>query len=434
MKFLLFSTLLSSFVFSKTLLPHQLGGFTGLTIDNIVLCLSVIILVVTDVAFGKIRKKQIPGLKLIIITIGCLLASIVYAKLSGYMSAPTIYVVQLFKRLYLDPFLLYILAFLFIDSKRDAQRCLVTIVVLFSLLNIISLVLLNFDIQLFLVQEHSQEFFLAQEHSQESDRFVGVMGNPNKTAYLLCCLLPFILYFRRAYSLKWQKIFFSVVALLTILAVVLSGSRGGFLTLLFVIITTLITAKRHISLLIFLVAVFIGFLCALNSPVGVTLFERMQPLFEGDLTAGTGGRLAIWEALIKVYSSNAVTVLFGLGFGASEMVGMRADPHNYYLQILAEFGLVGFLVFFCFAAWYVRYIWTIAADDMHHFRASILSAISVIGIAWLFSSLDGIMNFVSLTVGVSMANIKKRTLLQLDFGNGEGITSPSRRIEPTHKL
>lgn len=393
MKFFLFFTLLSSFVLSKTLLPHQFGGITGLNINNIVIYLSVIILAVTEIAFGRIRKKQIPGLKLIIITIGCLLASIVYAKLSGYMSEPTIYVVQLFKRLYLDPFLLYILAFLFIDSKKDAQRYLVTIVVMFSLLNIISLILLNFDIQ----------FFLVQEHSQELERFAGVIGNPNKTSYFLCCLLPFVFYFRRVYSLKWQKMFFSVVALLTILTVVLSASRGGLLTLLFVIIATLITAKRHISLLIFLVAVFIGFLFALNSPVGITIFERMQPLLEGDLTAGTIGRLAIWEALIKVYSFNAFTVLFGLGFGASEMVGMRADPHNYYLQILAEFGLVGFLVFFCFAAWYIRFIWILPASDNHHFRTSLFHAISVIGIAWLFSSLDGIMNFVSLTVGVSMA-------------------------------
>ena len=392
MKFFLFFALLSSFVLSKTLFPHQFGGITGFNIGNIVIYLSVIILAVTEVAFGRIRKKQIPGLKLIIITIGCLLASIVYAKLSG-LSVPTIYVVQLFKRLYLDPFLLYILAFLFIDSKKDAQRCLLTIVVLFSLLNITSLILLNFDIQ----------FFLVQKHSQDSGRFAGVIGNPNKTSYFLCCLLPFILYFKRAYSLKWQKIFFSVVALLTILTVVLSGSRGGLLTLLFVIIATLITTKRHISLLIFLVAVFIGFLFALNSPVGVTIFERMQSLFEGDLIAGTSGRLAIWEALIKVYSSNAFTVLFGLGFGASEMVGMRADPHNYYLQILAEYGLVGFLVFFSFVAWYIRFIWISPASDNHHFRASFFHAISVIGIAWLFSSLDGIMNFVSLTVGVSMA-------------------------------
>jgi O-antigen ligase len=365
-------------VLNKTLLPLQFGGITGLNINNIVLYLSVIILAVTDVAFGRIRKKQIPGLKLIIITIGCLLASIVYAKLSGYMSEPTIYVVQLFKRLYLNPFLLYILAFLFIDSKKDAQRCLVTIVVLFSLLNITSLILLHFDIQFFIVQEHSQKY------SQESGRFVGVIGNPNKTS-------------------KWQKIFFSVVALLTILTVVLSGSRGGILTLLFVIIATLITAKRHISLLIFLVAVFIGFFFALKSPVGVTIFERMQPLLEGDLTAGTSGRLAIWGALLNVYVSNISIVLFGLGLGASEMVGMRADPHNYYLQILAEFGLVGFLVFFCFVAWYVRFIWILPASDNLHFRTSLFHAVSVIGIAWLFSSLDGIMNFVCLTVGVSMA-------------------------------
>ena len=364
MKFFLFFTLLSSFVLSKTLLPHQFGGITGLNINNIVIYLSVIILAVTDVAFGRIRKKQIPGLKLIIITIGCLLASIVYAKLSGYMSEPTIYVVQLFKRLYLDPFLLYILAFLFIDSKKDAQRCLVTIVVLFSLLNITSLILLNFDIQ----------FFLVQAHSQELDRFAGVIGNPNKTAYLLCCLLPFAIYFSRISSSKWKKFFLSAIILLTIITVTLSGSRGGLLTLLFVIIATLITAKRHISLLIFLVAVFIGLVFALKSPVGVTIFERMQPLLEGDLTAGTSGRLAIWEALLNVYASNISTVLFGLGLGASEMVGMRADPHNYYLQILAEFGLVGFLVLFCFAAWYIRFIWILPASDNHHFRTSLFRA------------------------------------------------------------
>jgi O-antigen ligase len=365
-------------------------------------------------ATGKFKQKKILGIRIIIASIIVLFFSTVYALTNDYDTESVSYLLQLVKRLYIDPMLLYIIAFLLIDSQKDALRCLMTIVVFFSLLNIISLILMKFNINFFLIQEHSKGL---------TNRFSGLIGNPNKTSYLLCSLLPFMFFLKSINKGKLQNIFFLGLVGLSVFTIGISGSRGGLFALIFTAFYLLFFNKQYSKLLLFSVFFSACAMVVLGGNLDLAVVERLQPLIEGDFSTGTSGRLEIWGELFNVYSSNLFTTLFGLGVGMSEMVGMKADPHNFYLQILSEFGIVGFIFFIGSASWLIVRIWLFKGGKQHNYRIYLSSSLFVVGIAWCASSLDGIMNFVLLTIGVGISYLQYLNVSQgtddLTYGGGD---------------
>src|SRR5690606_32356166 len=73
------------------------------------------------------------------------------------------------------------------------------------------------------------------------------------------------------------------------------------------------------------------------------LVHRLQLMLQGD----TAGRDKLYKEVFTTwYESNSVVqYLFGRGFQTSEKV-TSSGSHNDWLDILASFGLVGFLVYF----------------------------------------------------------------------------------------
>ena len=61
-------------------------------------------------------------------------------------------------------------------------------------------------------------------------------------------------------------------------------------------------------------------------------------------------RVTHWSNIWDIYSSSSLaTILFGYGIGqTSNLTIMPYIPHNDYLRILAEYGLISFTVFVCF--------------------------------------------------------------------------------------
>jgi O-antigen ligase len=160
--------------------------------------------------------------------------------------------------------------------------------------------------------------------------------------------------------LNYLYLFFSIFG------IILTGSRGGlivsFIAIIFIPLTflNLQKRKREILLINFIIIVFIGiFLIPFIYPKLESNIERLQTipreLQEGTMT----GRTVIWSTGVKVFKENPVIGVGARGFrhavqgyGIDPSTGSRTDyfynpkaPHNAYLSVLVDTGLIGFIMF-----------------------------------------------------------------------------------------
>jgi len=167
----------------------------------------------------------------------------------------------------------------------------------------------------------------------------------DNTVYLFLGLLPYVFLFRRTS--------FSIAAILVIwIFLVQSGKRAAFiagaitmLVLFYFQFKSMSSQKRQLGKRLFwvvsLVCVIVwGFNRFLENEF---LVHRLQLMLQGD----TAGRDKLYKEVFTTwYESNSVVqYLFGRGFQTSEKV-TSSGSHNDWLDILASFGLVGFLVYF----------------------------------------------------------------------------------------
>jgi O-antigen ligase len=193
---------------------------------------------------------------------------------------------------------------------------------------------------------------LTAEHV-ESGRLAGGQ-NENQLAHALCIGLL-------AAGIAWQesgkkmKILILVFSLFTFVAIGLTRSRGVWLAL-FAALAGGIFLSRKISLkhkLYFVAGTFVfgclAVLLLLKGGIGGMAYEITERFRSIGEAKSSGGRLEwIWPMYLKTFLSNPI---FGAGVGYSRVAG--AASHNDFIEILAEQGLVGtvlylimFLVFY----------------------------------------------------------------------------------------
>jgi putative inorganic carbon (HCO3(-)) transporter len=130
-------------------------------------------------------------------------------------------------------------------------------------------------------------------------------------------------------------------------ALVLTQSRGGLIAYAASLIVSIWYLAPKPTVRIGILAA-IAVILALTAPMLMNYFERLQSVDE--LTELS--RLAIWALAGSMFLSHPV---LGVGYGTyrissltyvPEPIGGQLHAHNLYLQLLAETGAVGFLVFF----------------------------------------------------------------------------------------
>jgi O-antigen ligase len=166
-----------------------------------------------------------------------------------------------------------------------------------------------------------------------------------------------------------ERFFIAVTFLLCTAGLVASKSRASLLiALITLVILSLIYFYRHskkiffISLMVFVVVIGIILLGAGSIPslawVGELIAQMQSRRLDSlsDLGGMMGSRFEIWSAVINMFSSYP---LMGVGegefyhlssnisFARSEFLQLNRgeNAHNYFLQVLAENGLIGITVF-----------------------------------------------------------------------------------------
>jgi len=163
--------------------------------------------------------------------------------------------------------------------------------------------------------------------------------------------------------LSWVNMAYILFALF---GIILTASRGGLLIAamaLFIIPLTLFDLHKRARYIIIVFLAVVSFSSLLYLPeVYPKLEENVERLkgTPGEIREGTmANRRVIWNAGIQVYKDNPILGVgahgyrFAVqGFGVDPSTGVRVDyfhfaraPHNTYLSVLVDTGLIGFLLF-----------------------------------------------------------------------------------------
>ena len=179
---------------------------------------------------------------------------------------------------------------------------------------------------------------------------------------LIVFLNKLLLSYKSLNSLK--KITYFCLILIFALGILNIEGRSGYLALIVMVLTSLIiyiyTSKdkwrfilSSLILLIFMSAIFSSKIVLQRVELGIN--EIIDTLYrEGDGNSSMGIRTNMFILTIETIKENPI---FGLGNGSFETemtnktkkmkdIGLAIhDPHNQYLKIIAEFGIIGFAVF-----------------------------------------------------------------------------------------
>lgn len=234
----------------------------------------------------------------------------------------------------LSIFFLYILSFILIKNQADFKKLIYAI-----LLSVIIPGLTAF-----------YQFFtqtgMTIIDEDITNRIFGTFAHPNLLAYYLTlpiALLIFLILNKKKYPSK--NIFFYLLLIFSFTLLMLTYTRGAWVVFLIVIFTLGIVQYKK-----FLLGSIIGLilLYLLFPPLNT----RVNNLFEYNPYSSIQWRINLWKDGLR-YSQERIVAGYGIGTASKVILDKRgekfgsSDPHNDYLKILIENGIIG-VVAYCF--------------------------------------------------------------------------------------
>jgi O-antigen ligase len=215
-------------------------------------------------------------------------------------------------------------------------------------------------------------------------RASGFFGNPNQLAGFLeaALLLGLSLAWWGRWKV-WARIVVGYGAVMCAAGLLISGSRGGYASALaglfvFVLLCFMVKERKSHGNIwaITLASVVLAATLAFTAYVVVKQSDLLRARVEG-ATGDVPVRADLWKAALRQF---ALQPVFGTGSATYLYFGrmfrgpaIHTDPiyaHGDYLQLLAEFGLVGFAGFLIFLGAHLRAGWLSMGQLASHLRGS----------------------------------------------------------------
>ena len=311
----------------------------GLSLKNIVIYISIIALLIIQLAEGKFYLKEIPAI-LPIIGITLLgLFSLFYAGIfAGGIRLDRFETLVEFKAKLFDPAFLYIAGSTIFRKSNQSKSALKILVYIYGLLNILALLSFFTGIS-----------FIGREIlSHGGSRFSSFGPIANQGAYALAFLLPLLYFFLN----DTKKIAFKTIPALMIIAciggVLLTGSRGAYLLIPIQVIGFSLLSR---NIRLFVLTSIAGslaafFFLAINPDFLMAALNRLDLFKSSNLNEISSGRLMIWEGILQIMQNQPLAIVTGVGWGTyrahiQNVLGSAPAAHNYYLKIWLETGILG---------------------------------------------------------------------------------------------
>ena len=255
-----------------------------------------------------------------------------------YFDYPTLTRLMLWKGSLLDHYLFFLLFFLGVRSEQEflwLQKWLLFFVVMAS----IATVLDAYDMP-----------DLGFIETRGDGRVQGPLGQANSYGMFNAFFLPMLV--ARALNERggWRR-FFSVGALFTFWALLLTVSRGSMLALLLGSLFSVLFLHQHLNAVqvkrvigFGLVALICVALLLGRDYVDLILERTVGAADTGDAFEMTSGRTWIWSRALGMMVSEPWTIFTGFGWGTSGQA-LGIAMHNAYLEHFFELGIFGLLAF-----------------------------------------------------------------------------------------
>lgn len=179
----------------------------------------------------------------------------------------------------------------------------------------------------------------------------GLLSGLNIVYYLLF-MFPIVL-------MSTNKKVLNIGIAINILATLLSSKRGAFIILFFALLLWMLTdlsgkltTKKLFKIILYVCVtiVIVSLARLIVDKLELNIFDRMETFISGEDSGGSG-RSDIWSDYWEVMREDSILHnLFGRGYNATklnpEIKGLGLSwAHNDFLQIVFDYGIVGFIIF-----------------------------------------------------------------------------------------
>lgn len=185
--------------------------------------------------------------------------------------------------------------------------------------------------------------------SRETLMILGTATDPNEFAAIFIITTSLSIYYIVNEKKKILRVVLLITVVMEIYAVLLSGSRGALMSVIFAILIAVLKNLR-ISLrgFVSLIMVFLigGYLIIKYVIPMIPEDVLMRLTFEALLEDGGSGRSDLWiKAIDEVWNGSIFSMLFGYGQGgmvvSARFINNTSTMHNQLLQQLVNYGIIG---------------------------------------------------------------------------------------------
>lgn len=181
------------------------------------------------------------------------------------------------------------------------------------------------------------------------ERMTALSQDQNELSVMLCIAVSFVFILLKQNKSKLLNLFLVIFICLCLVAILLTGSRTGFIILLAVSLLGLLSyGKKGLVWIIITITLIIPFVLPLIPESNIErLLQTSEQLSDGNLT----GRGDIWEQGLNAFKlQNPVRLFIGIGYDQfpfmyKQYYGIITAPHNTFLSSYIEQGIVGFIIF-----------------------------------------------------------------------------------------
>tara|TARA_B100001175_G_scaffold205775_1_gene174694 strand:+ start:1547 stop:3841 length:2295 start_codon:yes stop_codon:yes gene_type:complete len=204
-------------------------------------------------------------------------------------------------------------------------------------------------------------FYNLNQFFYRSNDMRGFSGNINIASFSIAYKLPIAIYYLFKNSRNMKVILFIIIISFSILAMVLMGSRGGYVSLIVIVFMSLFSIFYFYKSKLKLISIlFISFLFPVILSQNVLKntdldpIERASSISINTFDGSVNQRIRYYKHTLQSFLENPVS---GIGIGNWKLKSIEYDKndilqyivpyhaHNDFLEVLAEQGVFGFIFF-----------------------------------------------------------------------------------------